>query len=147
VERWPGVDAGAFPAPDHDYPSHLELRVTATDADGLTDTESILLEPRTVVLTLRATPVGLRLLHGGTRFTTPFSRPVIAGSVNSIAAPRSQRRRPGRGRRFVFCDWSDGGARAHLVKVSADAEYTARYALRAQTPPYNAACATTTTPP
>jgi hypothetical protein len=72
---------------------------------------------------------------------------VIAGSVNSIAAPRSQRRRPGRGRRFVFCDWSDGGARAHLVKVSADAEYTARYALRAQTPPYNAACATTTTPP
>jgi hypothetical protein len=28
---------GSLSAPDHEYPSHLELRLTATDSGGLTD--------------------------------------------------------------------------------------------------------------
>ena len=32
------VASGSFTAPDHEYPSYLELRLTATDSGGLTDT-------------------------------------------------------------------------------------------------------------
>ena len=30
--------SGSFVAPDHEYPSHLELRLTATDSGGLSST-------------------------------------------------------------------------------------------------------------
>src|SRR6185369_5556259 len=39
---------GSFTTPPHEYPSHIELRLTATDAGGLTDTKSVLLYPDTV---------------------------------------------------------------------------------------------------
>ena len=38
-QTFTGVASGSFAAPDHEYPSYLELRLTATDAGGLTDTE------------------------------------------------------------------------------------------------------------
>ena len=34
IQTWSGIASGSFVAPDHEYPSHLELRLTATD-DGL----------------------------------------------------------------------------------------------------------------
>ena len=54
----PGVASGSFNAPDHEYPSHLELTVTATDAGGLSDTETMRLDPQTVQLTLASQPAG-----------------------------------------------------------------------------------------
>jgi chitodextrinase len=59
VQNFNGVASGSFVAPDHDYPSYLELTLTATDSGGLSDTETVRLDPRTVVLTFRAHP-GLR---------------------------------------------------------------------------------------
>ena len=52
--------AGSFTAPDHEYPSYLELELTATDSGGLTDTKTIRLDPRTVTLTFSSIPGGLR---------------------------------------------------------------------------------------
>ena len=52
---------GAFAAPDHEYPSFLELRLTATDATGLQSTSSIALHPQTVALTFASVPPGLQL--------------------------------------------------------------------------------------
>jgi len=34
LDKRQGIASGSFPAPDHEYPSHLELRLTATDAVG-----------------------------------------------------------------------------------------------------------------
>ncbi len=45
-----------FPAPDHEYPSHLLLTVTATDSGGLTATRTIQLDPKTVALGLGHQP-------------------------------------------------------------------------------------------
>ena len=53
---------GSFTTPDHEYPSYLELRLTATDSGGLTDTKSIRLDPRTVTLTLNTSPAGFAWL-------------------------------------------------------------------------------------
>ena len=34
LQSWPGVASGSFASPDHEYPSYLELKLTATDAGG-----------------------------------------------------------------------------------------------------------------
>ena len=60
LQSFAGVSGGSFAGPDHEYPSYLELQLTATDSAGLTDTQSIRLDPRTVELSLRSSPSGSR---------------------------------------------------------------------------------------
>ncbi|MEU0563940.1 PQQ-dependent sugar dehydrogenase, partial [Nonomuraea sp. NPDC005983] len=118
--------SGSFQAPDHDYPSHLELRLTVTDTQGLTDTKSVLLQPRTVNLTFQSTPPGLQLGFNSEQTTTPFTRTVIVGSSNSISAPSPQ---TSSGQSLTFGSWSDGGAASHNITAPASAAtYTATYA-------------------
>lgn len=128
VQNWSGVASGSFVAPDHEYPSYLELRLTATDSSGRTATTTTRLDPRTVELTFTSNPSGLQLSVGGTAQTTPFTRTVIVGSNNSISAPSPQPGPLGLGWRFR--SWSDGGAQTHNVVAPATATtYTARYSL------------------
>jgi hypothetical protein len=63
VRTWTGVASGSFNAPDHEYPSYLKLRLSATDAGGLTATETLRLDPRTVELSFQSSPSGLQLTH------------------------------------------------------------------------------------
>ena len=117
--------SGSFTAPDHEYPSHLELRLTATDSGGLTDTESVRLDPRTVVLTFQTTPGGLQLAVNGVTSRAPFTRTVIIGSTNTISAvsPQTKGKKP-----YSFSSWSDGGAQTHVITAPAAATtYTARF--------------------
>ena len=51
-----GVAGGSFAAPDHEYPSHLELRLTVDRPRGLTGVKSILLYPQTVNLSFASNP-------------------------------------------------------------------------------------------
>jgi glucose/arabinose dehydrogenase len=133
VETWEGVSGGSFEAPDHGYPSHLELRLTATDSSQLTDTKSVRLDPRTVDLTFETQPSGLTLAVGSSQEATPFTRTVIAGSTNSVSAPTPQVLD---GTAFRYAAWSDGGARVHdFVAPSSDATYTATYEVDPSAPP------------
>jgi PKD repeat protein/glucose/arabinose dehydrogenase len=118
VQTFNGVASGSFVAPDHEYPSYLELRLTATDSGGLTDTKILRLDPRTVVLTFQTTPGGLQLTVGSTTNTATFSRTVIVGSSNSISAITPQNKG---GQRYVFQSWSDGGAQTHNITAPATA--------------------------
>jgi uncharacterized repeat protein (TIGR01451 family) len=113
-----------FNAPDHEYPSYLELRLTATDAGGLTDTKSLRLDPRTVDLTFQSSPSGLQLVVGSSSGATPFTRTVIEGSNNSISAPSPQTLG---GTDYAWSSWSDGGAQSHNVVANAAATYTAAF--------------------
>ena len=124
VGTWPGTAAGSFVAPDHEYPSHLELSLTATDAGGLADTQTVRLDPRTVSVTMRSDPAGLSLALGPSAGPAPFTRSLIEGSTTTIAAPSPQNLA---GTPFVFGFWSDGGAQSHTVTVPGDREYTATY--------------------
>jgi hypothetical protein len=56
IQSWNGVASSSFTAPDHEYPSYLELRLTATDSGGFSDTKTLRLDPNTVTLTFRALP-------------------------------------------------------------------------------------------
>ena len=127
VQSFSNVASGSFAAPDHEHPSYMELRLTATDSGGLTDTQSILLEPKTVVLSFATSPTGLALSVNGTNSTAPFTRRVIQGSANGLTAPTPQTLASAT---YDFGSWSDGGARVHTVTATTDRSFTATYTRR-----------------
>jgi hypothetical protein len=84
VQSYPDVAGGTFTASDHEYPSYLELRLTATDSGGLRGTASPRLGPRTVVLSFQTNPGSMRLVVNATAGTATFSRTVIVGSSTTV---------------------------------------------------------------
>lgn len=131
LQDWTGVAAGSFIAPDHEYPSYLELELTVTDAQGLTNTIVRRLDPQTVNLTFNTVPTGLTLTVGAATQVTPFTRTVIKGSSNSVSAPTPQQ---AGATTYTYGSWSDGGAQTHVITApTAAASYTATYA--GSTPP------------
>jgi glucose/arabinose dehydrogenase len=137
-----GVASGELTAPDHEFPSYLELRLTAAGAGGLSHTASVRLDPATVKLSFATEPAGLELTVNGQTAATPFTREVIAGSGVSIAAAPSQTYEGGSA---TFAGWSDGGEASHDITAPAtDVTLTARYAVQGA-PPSSAPSTTTTT--
>jgi hypothetical protein len=121
MQSFDNVAGGSFNAPDHEYPSHLELKLTATDSAGLQDTKSVLIYPQTVPLTFASNPSGQQLVLNSTGGVTPFTRTVIIGSNNSISAPSPQGGQQ-------FSAWSDGGAPTHNITAgAAPTTYTATF--------------------
>ena len=116
--------SGSFTAPDHEYPSYLELELTATDSSGATGTTTVRLDPLTVVLTFGSTPSGLQLAVNGVSSTTQFTRTLISGSSNSLSATTPQ---TSNGCDWAFGSWSDGGAQTHQIVANASTTYTATY--------------------
>src|SRR3954453_15914664 len=87
--------SGSFTAPDHEYPSYLELRLTATDSGGLSSSTTGRLAPSPgnlppPRLPLAPAPAGLNLGLNPATAKAPFTRTVILGSVNSLTAPTPQ---------------------------------------------------------
>jgi PKD repeat protein len=125
IQTFNGVSSGYFDAPDHAYPSYLELRLTATDSQGLTATTSVDLQPQVVDLSFASAPAGLQLVFDSTSATTPFTFQAIIGSTHSISAPATQTLG---GTTYTFSSWSDSGAATHNVTAPATATtYTATY--------------------
>ena len=127
LQTWPGVAGGSFTAPDHEYPAHLELRLTATDSGGLSNTASLELDPRTVALTVNTSPSGFDLALNGSLAPAPITRTVIQGSRNSLSAPSPQTKAK---KSWAFRSWSDGGAQTHDIIANSSNTYTATYKQR-----------------
>ncbi|MEO5864995.1 MAG: PKD domain-containing protein [Nitrospiraceae bacterium] len=124
LQSFPGVTTGSIAAPDHDHPSHIEIKLTVTDAGGLTGTKSVLVDPQTVALNFASIPSGLELVVGSSSTPTPFARTVIRGSKNSVSAVTPQALG---GTNYAFVSWSDGGSQSHTITGTASATYTATY--------------------
>ncbi len=122
-----GVDQGTFTATDHEWYSYLEFRLTVTDSGGLTDQESVSVDPQVVTLSYDSVPQGLAIQVGGVSETTPFDRPAIIGSLNTITTPSPQ---PLSSEQYYWVSWSDGGARTHeILAGETPASYTAAFSL------------------
>ena len=135
LETFPGTAAGSFVAPDHEYPSYLEFRLTARDSGGLTNVTSVLVYPQTTTLTFTANPsgVGLNLVVGGTARTAPFNVTVIVGSTLTISAPSPQTIGLSA---YIWMSWSDGGAQTHnIVAGTSPATYIATFMAVPPMPP------------
>ena len=109
LESFPGTASGSFVTPDHEYPSHLRLVVTATDSSDLSSSATVILQPKTFDVTFASSPSGIELSVGGTTDPSPFTRQVIADGEASIAAPATVVRDA---ITYDFVSWSDGGGAA-----------------------------------
>ena len=125
-QTYSGVAGGSFPAPDHEYPSYLEIQLTATDTQGLTGTASVSIQPQTASLMFQTSPTGLQLTVGTSPpQTTPFTQTVIVNSLNSVQATSPQGALPNI---WEFSSWSDGGAQNHNITAPpGTSSYTATY--------------------
>jgi glucose/arabinose dehydrogenase/PKD repeat protein len=125
IQTWSGVSSGTFVAPDHEYPSYLELELTVRDNDGLTNTTVRPLQPKTVTLTLMSSPPGLTVTAGDVTGAAPFTKTVIQGSLLTLTAPQNQ---TSGAAPYRFFGWSDQKDRTHTVTAPAtNTTYTATY--------------------
>jgi glucose/arabinose dehydrogenase len=133
IQSFEGVATGSFSAPDHEYPSYLQLRLTARDAGGLGGTDRVDLQPQTVTLSFASSPTGLQLTVGAATQAAPFGRTVIVGSANSVSAPSPQ---TSSGTEYAFSSWSDGGEASHTIVAPATATaYVATFTPTQTVPP------------
>jgi glucose/arabinose dehydrogenase len=113
---------GGFTVPDHGDEFFFELRLTATDANGLSDTKSVTIHPQTVRFTLDTSPPGLLVVYDGVTSTAPVTRTAVVGATHTLYAPSPQGD-------LHFESWSDGGDIQHPVTVgTTDATYVATFA-------------------
>lgn len=132
IQDFLGVEKGSFSAPDHAYPCWIELKLVVP---GTSKSASVRLDPKTVGLTFRSNPGGLKLSNvmvngGSTTNTTPFTVTAVVGSQNSVSAlsPQTLNRST-----YVFSAWSDGGAQIHNITApSTSTTYTATYRKRSR---------------
>ena len=108
ITSFSGVSSGSFDAPDHEYPSHLELTVTVTDSGGLTATKTVELYPKIGTVAALSSPLGIPLTVAATT--------AIVGSSIGVTAPQTATLGEGV---YTFSSWSDGGDRSHAVTVVA----------------------------
>jgi glucose/arabinose dehydrogenase len=123
VQEWEGVDGGSFVAPDHEYPSFLDLHLTVTDSNGLSTHVVHRLSPQTVTIHFASSPAGVPLLVGTDTTRAPFQMIAIVGSTMTISAPKQ---RTIDGVTYRFFAWAHGGGRSQtLVAPAADVTLTA----------------------
>ena len=140
IQTWSGQAGGAFVAPDHEYPSWLELRLTATDSHGASTTTSILLQPKTATLTTAASLAIVNVSVDGVTQPNPSTLTYIKGGLATVGAPLTA---TSGGHAYRFSQWTDSASAVHDVVVAADTSITAQYVPDA---PDACAAATTASP-
>ena len=118
LQTFPQQRTGNFPAPDHEYPSDLLLTVTVTDDQGLTDSATVQIDPKSVAMTFASSPSGAALTVAGNGVFAPHSQTFIQGTNFNVSTPET---RTFNGADYTFSSWSDGGARTHPVVAPATA--------------------------
>jgi glucose/arabinose dehydrogenase len=131
LQVFPGVTHGDLIAPEHDYPSYIEITLIASDKRGLTATKTFKLNPRTVKVKLASDPPGVQLVAGLVSKPAPFDVTSVEGSQLVLSAPLTAVLN---GTNYAWQGWSDGGERVHTIVASGAPQYKATYSIL-PTPP------------
>jgi glucose/arabinose dehydrogenase len=133
LQDFPGVLSADLVAPEHDYPSFLEITLTASDKRGLSASKTIKLAARKFVVHFASSPSGIPLSAGLVSQAAPFEVPSVEGSQLVINAPPTYELG---GRTYTWQSWSDGGAISHtIVAEGPTSNYTAVYTTPGDEPP------------
>ena len=123
-----GTDVSFTPLTDHDADSYYEIRLTATDSDGLIGHRHDRGTPPDGAAHARqlARRGADRLRRRRRTRPAPFTKTAAVGFRPTVSAPESF---VSGGVTYSFSHWSDGGARQHAISVPAsDSTLTATYA-------------------
>ena len=105
--------------------SYMEVRLTATDSNGLSKTVTQDVQPNRIDLSFATNPSGLSVLINGQTFATPRTLVSWEGYRLTVNAPSSQTLS---GKSYVFSSWSDGKGQQHsIVTGAAPTTYTATF--------------------
>ena len=104
---------------------YFELFLVVTDNDGLMDTSSVRIDPKTCTLTLATQPSGLEILLDGQPHATPYSVLAVSGMERGLNALGPQTFGDSI---YTFNHWSQGGATAqNFLVTDNDQTHTAFY--------------------
>jgi PKD repeat protein len=123
-----GNDIVLQPAPEpEDYIaasiSYLEILLTATDADGLSDTVTLDVLPRLVNVDFATEPSGLEIFLDGTSLITPETATTWENHNLRVNAP--DQFVDGQG--YAWSAWSDGLAQSHTIAIPAASGTTPKF--------------------
>jgi YD repeat-containing protein len=124
LQIFAGTRSGEFTAPEHEYPSYIEITLRVADKRGLTAAKTIKLEPRTVNLSIASSPPGIEVTAGLQQGPSPLSLTAIEGSHLQLSAPATAQIG---GKTYTWQSWSDGGGRTHTVHATQSGTITAAY--------------------
>jgi len=91
--------------------NYLEIRLTATDSQGLSTTVTRNLKPKTTYVRFATRPTAFYLVLNGTKFRAPRTFLSWEGYKLNVSAPPQRRD----GRWYVFRAWSDGRGNPHTI--------------------------------
>jgi glucose/arabinose dehydrogenase len=133
LQDFPGVWSADLVAPEHDYPSFIEITLTSSDKRGLSASKTIKLPAREFVVHIASSPSGIPLSAGLVAQATPFDVPSVEGAQLVLNAPPTYDLG---GRTYTWQSWSDGGAISHTVLAQGPTStYTAVYTAPGEEPP------------
>ena len=105
--------------------NYLEVRLTATDSDGLSSTITRDVQPNRVNTSFATQPSGLSVLVNGQSFLAPKTLVSWEGYRLSVDAPSPQTLS---GTTYAFSSWSDGKGKQHsIVTGTTPTTYTATF--------------------
>jgi thermolysin len=92
---------------------------------GNSGTVTVATSANTIQVTLQTNPAGRSLTVDGTTYTSSQTFTWVSGSSHTIATTSPQN--GSSGTRFVWSNWSDGGAISHSVAPTGNVTYTANF--------------------
>ena len=121
--------AGSFTIPktgEASADTSYEIKVTATDANGLFTSKAITIRPRKTEISLATSPPGLGIFVDGVPVATPRTFTGVEGFQRDLAAPVAAVDQGGNA--LQFAGWSDGKSVRHVINTPEDdSTYTASY--------------------
>ena len=124
LQTFSGIRHAEFIAPQHEYPSYIQIILRVSDKRGLSGTASLSLYPKTVNVSLASVPPGIPLIAGTEQEATPFTLTAIDRSEIQITAPPTAEIG---GKEYVWQKWSDNGAIGHAILAEGSPTFTAFY--------------------
>ena len=121
--------AGSFTIPrtgEASADTSYEVKVTATDANGLSTSKIVTILPRKSEISLATSPPGLGVVLDGVPVSTPRTVAAVEGFQREVTAPNSAVAQDGTP--LQFAGWSDGKSIRHVITTPEDdTTYTATY--------------------
>lgn len=106
--------------------SRLEIRLTATDSQGLSSVYTQILQPSRSHVTFNSEPPGLKIVANSAELKTPITLEMWEGYTINLKAPQTQK---GATSKLSFMRWENGNDREHSVVVAGESmTMTATYA-------------------
>lgn len=116
-----------YGSPDMNELGYLEVILTATDKEGLSDSTRVFIEPDIVTITLETKPSNLEIIIDGEAIRTPATVSTWRMHRFTVGAADGQYLPEIDDRMHIFDSWATGVSRYHNLKARSDGKLVATF--------------------